>query len=60
MAKVKLTVGMSGAQSWNPGDEFECGADEAKRLIEAGYAVPLTDAKKETATAKAVKETRSA
>lgn len=37
--KVRLTTGLSGpAGSWQPGDTFECSAEEAARLIEAGYA----------------------
>ena len=55
---VKLTVPMSGEKSWNAGDEFECSADEAKRLIEAGFAVPIVSAKVEKAVKKPAAETR--
>ena len=59
MAKVKLTVSMAGANyTRDAGDEHECSEAEAKRLIEAGFAVPIAAPKKETTTAKAVKETR--
>lgn len=55
---VKLTVPMSGEKPWNVGDEFECSADEAKRLIDAGYAVPIVSAKIEKAVKKPAAETR--
>lgn len=50
MARVKLTTSMAGpAGSWNVGDEYECDAAEAARLIEAGFAEPIAE-KRETAT----------
>jgi len=55
---VKLLVPMGGEKSWNVGDEFECDADEAARLIEAGIAVPIVTAKLEKAVKKPVAETR--
>lgn len=37
--KVRMKVGLSGpAGSWKPGDDYECDAEEAARLIEAGFA----------------------
>ena len=40
--KVLLKVGLSGpAGAWSPGDEYECEAREAARLIEAGFAEPV-------------------
>lgn len=41
--KLKMLVGMAGADfSLSPNDETErFSGDEAKRLIEAGYAVPV-------------------
>jgi len=56
--KVKLLVAMSGEQSWNVGDEFDCADDEAIRLIEAGYAAPIATAKVEKAVKKPAAETR--
>ena len=56
--KVKLLIAMSGAQSWNIGDEFECSEGEAKRLIEAGYAAAISAPKVEKAAKKAATETR--
>lgn len=58
MAKVKLTTALVGAVSHNVGDEFECGDDEAKRLIEAGFAVAIAAPKKEIAAKKPATETR--
>lgn len=55
---VKLLVPMGGEKSWNVGDEFECDADEAARLIEAGIAVPVVAAKIEKAVKKPAAETR--
>jgi hypothetical protein len=47
---VRLLVSLSGANgSFNAGDEYECGADEAGRLIEAGYAEPVREVKAERA-----------
>lgn len=43
--KVRMTVAMAGGVSLSPGDEHECDAAEAGRLIEAGYAVPIAPAK---------------
>lgn len=42
--KVRLLIAMSGARSWAVGDEFECDAPEAARLIEAGIAEAITPA----------------
>jgi hypothetical protein len=36
--KVKLLTSMAGAETRHAGDEYECDAAEAARLIEAGYA----------------------
>ena len=52
---VRMVVGLSGpAASFSPGDEAEFPQAEALRLIEAGYAVPVVEAKIE----RAVKPTR--
>lgn len=58
--KIKMTVGVAGARfSLSPGDETEQFTDEeAKRMIEAGFAVPVVTKKVERATKKSVKETR--
>jgi hypothetical protein len=56
--KVKLTVAMTGERAWESGDEFECDTEEATRLIEAGYAVPIADAKVERAVKPLGKEAR--
>lgn len=58
MAKVELTTALVGAKSYAPGDEFECSEAEAKRLIEAGFAVAIATVKKETASKKQAAETR--
>ena len=43
--KVRLLTGMAGGdRSWSPGDEFECDAPEAARLIEAGAAKAIAPA----------------
>lgn len=57
--KVKLLTGMAGAESKAPGDIHECDAEEAARLIEAGFAVPETgDAAETTAKKQPARETR--
>lgn len=38
MVKVKLLVSMAGAETRHAGDLIEVAADEAARLIEAGFA----------------------
>lgn len=59
MARVKLLVGLSGPTfSLAPGDEYECDAGEAARLVAAEYAVAIHEIKKETASKKVAKETR--
>lgn len=58
--KVKLLearAAATGAQ--NVGDEVEVSADEAKRLIAAGKAMPVRAAKPETATKKKTAEKAS-
>lgn len=47
--KVKLLVSMAGADARHAGDEYECGAEEAARMIEAGFAEPIGE-QRETAT----------
>ena len=59
--KLKMTVSMAGDRfSLSAGDETEVFDDaDAKRLIEAGYAVPVAAPKVERATVAApAKETR--
>jgi hypothetical protein len=41
--QVKMLVAMAGGVSLAPGDVHECDAEEAKRMIEAGHAVPHGD-----------------
>lgn len=49
--KVKLLVGLSGpAGSWQPGDTYDCTAEEGARLIERGFAEAVGHAPVETAT----------
>lgn len=51
--KVRLLVSMAGNDTtWNRGDEYECGADEARRLIEAGSAELIRADEPERAVAK--------
>lgn len=53
--RVRMVVGLSGpTTNLAPDDETDFPQDEALRLIEAGYAVPVADAKVE----RAVKPTR--
>lgn len=48
---IRLLVGLSGpTYSLGPGDERDFPPNEAVRLIEAGYAVPVSDRVPETAT----------
>ncbi len=50
--KVKMLTSLSGPKTnVSRGGEYECDAEEAKRLIEAGYAVPVKTTRK-----KAVKQ----
>jgi len=57
---VRLLVGLSGpAYSLGPGDERDFPQDEAMRLIEAGYAVPVSDKQIETTAARRAPERRS-
>lgn len=52
--KVRMLQGLSGPTvNVRPGEEHECDAEEAKRLIAAGFAEP-TKSQRKTAT----KETR--
>ena len=47
---VRMVVGLSGlAANLSPGDEAEFPQAEALRLVEAGYAVPVAEAKIERA-----------
>jgi hypothetical protein len=56
---VRMLVGLSGpAYLWQPGDERDFPQEEALRLIEAGYAVPVTENKIERAVAVPVTEKR--
>ncbi|MCG7507067.1 hypothetical protein [Mesorhizobium retamae] len=49
--QVRMLVGISGPHYLlNPGDEYQFPADEALRLIEAGFAVPVVETTIETAT----------
>lgn len=59
--KLKMLVGMAGADfSLSPGDETErFSAGETKRMIEAGYAVPVREGKVEKAVKPAAPETAS-
>jgi hypothetical protein len=58
--KIQMTVNMAGPEfSVNAGEETErFGDDEAKRLIAAGYAIPLAEEKTERAVKKPVQEKR--
>jgi hypothetical protein len=51
--KIKLLVCMGGpAGVFNMGDEYECGAEEAGRLVEAGFAELIREEKVERAVRK--------
>lgn len=47
--KVKLIVPLAGVKPWNVGDEFECDAEEAKRLVQAGIAEAVAEQRVERA-----------
>jgi hypothetical protein len=48
---IRMTAGLSGpAYSLGPGDERDFPQDEAIRLVDAGYAVPVARASIEVAT----------
>lgn len=51
--KVRLLTSLAGAGgAFSAGDEYECASgDEAKRLIDAGFAEPIRGAKVETTDA---------
>ena len=51
--KVKLLVSLSGVHgAFAPGEEYACDADEASRLVEAGYAEYIREEKVERAVRK--------
>ena len=53
MVEVQLTASMAGPKgAWNAGDRYECTAEEAKRMIAKGAAVPIVEEKVERATKK--------
>lgn len=61
--KVRMLIPAGGADiSLNIGDPYECPADEAKRMIDAGIAEPWTDvpADETAVDPQAGKETRKA
>lgn len=56
---IRLTTGLSGpAYCLAPGDERDFPQDEALRLIAAGYAVPVAEARVETAVKEPAPERR--
>lgn len=59
--KLKMIVGMAGTDfSLSPGEETErFGADEAKSLIKAGFAVPVAEKQTEKAVKKPAPEKRT-
>ena len=56
--KVKMLVSMAGGVTLSPGDIHECDAAEAKRLIEAGSAIPHADERKQRAVNPRIAEQR--
>lgn len=51
--KVKLLISRGGADfTQNAGDEVDVSAEEGKRMIEAGQAVPAVESKTEKAVSK--------
>jgi hypothetical protein len=58
--KIKLTTCLAGVDHvWNPGDEVEVEAAEGRRLVEAGFAVPVASrAAEKAAASKPAAETR--
>jgi len=56
---IKMVVGLSGPTiTLSPGDEYDCGDDEALRLIESGAATPVSERKIERMVASPVMERR--
>ena len=56
---VRMPASFAGTNvDWPSGSEQDLPADEAKRIIDAGFAVPVATVKVERAVAKPVKETR--
>lgn len=57
-----MLVGLQGPTiSLDPGDEYlNCDPAEAKRLVEAGFAIPIGEKQVERAVKKPVAERRSA
>ena len=58
--KIKMLTSMAGVDfALSPGEETErFGAKEAQRLVDAGYAVPVAEDKRETTTRKPAPEKR--
>ncbi|WP_216654720.1 hypothetical protein [Pseudogemmobacter hezensis] len=58
--KIKMLTGLSGSEyNLTPGDERDFPNEEAKRLIDAGFAVAASGEKRETAVKKPAAETRA-
>lgn len=56
---IRMLVGLSGpTYTLGPGDEGEFPQDEALRLINAGYAIPVSEHEIETTDAASTQETR--
>lgn len=59
--KVKLTVSRSGPDgAFNVGDEIDVADDEAKRMMEAGQAIPVRGPKVERAVPSRAKAEKAA
>lgn len=57
---IRMLVGLCGPTlTLSPGDEYEPDDAEAKRLIAAGFAVPVIEKKIERAVKKPIKEKRA-
>ena len=58
--KIKLLVSMAGpSRSWEVGDEDDFPDKEATNLIQAGFAVPVSEAKVERAVKPTAAEKRA-
>ncbi|WP_037392835.1 hypothetical protein [Sinorhizobium fredii] len=57
--KIKMLVGLAGNEySLSPGDERDFPQNEAIRLIDAGYALPVAEEKTERAVSEPAQERR--
>lgn len=56
---IRMLVGLAGTPALRPGDQHDFPQDEAIRFVTAGFAVPVTETKLESADALPAPERRA-